>query len=88
MEGDRISYHEPVRRVYHRIKEDGMDNIWDRFEAQGMAGDPDRRCPFCSEVFAVTSAPTDHAAPMPPKTKKAFAYLATLSEIVKDKFDL
>jgi len=24
-----------------------MDNIWDRFEAQGMGGDPDKRCPFC-----------------------------------------
>jgi carbon-monoxide dehydrogenase catalytic subunit len=24
-----------------------MDNIWDRYEAQGMGGDPDRRCPFC-----------------------------------------
>ena len=47
MEGDRISYHESVRKVYQRIKEDGMDNIWDRFEAQGMGGDPDRRCPFC-----------------------------------------
>ena len=47
MKGDRISYHESVRTVYERIKEDGMDNIWDRFEAQGMGGDPDRRCPFC-----------------------------------------
>jgi carbon-monoxide dehydrogenase catalytic subunit len=24
-----------------------MNNMWDRFEAQGMGGDPDRRCPFC-----------------------------------------
>jgi carbon-monoxide dehydrogenase catalytic subunit len=24
-----------------------MDNIWDRYEAQGMGGDPDKRCPFC-----------------------------------------
>jgi len=47
MEDDRISYHESVRRVYQRIKEDGMDNIWDRFEAQGMGGKPDQRCPFC-----------------------------------------
>ena len=47
MEGDRISHHESVRRVYERIKEDGMDNIWDRFEAQGMGGNPDQRCPFC-----------------------------------------
>jgi carbon-monoxide dehydrogenase catalytic subunit len=43
---DRISYHESVRRMYRKIKKDGMDNIWDRYEAQGM-GDPDRRCPFC-----------------------------------------
>jgi len=47
MEDTRISYHESVRKVYNRIKKDGMDNIWDRFEAQGMGGDPDKRCPFC-----------------------------------------
>ncbi len=47
MEEDRISYHESVRSVYRRIREDGMTNIWDRFEAQGMGGDPDKRCPFC-----------------------------------------
>ena len=46
MEGDRISQHESVRRVYERIKKDGMDNIWDRYEAQGL-GAPDKRCPFC-----------------------------------------
>jgi carbon-monoxide dehydrogenase catalytic subunit len=33
--------------VYKRIKEDGMTNIWDRYEAQGMGGNPDRRCSFC-----------------------------------------
>jgi carbon-monoxide dehydrogenase catalytic subunit len=32
--------------MYEKIKKDGMDNIWDRYQAQGM-GDPDRRCPFC-----------------------------------------
>ncbi len=47
MEGDRISYHESVRMVYERLKEDGVDNIWDRYEAQGMGGNPDQRCPFC-----------------------------------------
>ncbi|UCB42661.1 MAG: anaerobic carbon-monoxide dehydrogenase catalytic subunit [Dehalococcoidales bacterium] len=47
MEGERISYHDSVRRVYDRIKEDGMNNIWDRYEAQGMGGNPDQRCPFC-----------------------------------------
>jgi carbon-monoxide dehydrogenase catalytic subunit len=47
MEGDRISYHESVRRVYERLKEDSVDNIWDRYEAQGMGGNPDQRCPFC-----------------------------------------
>ncbi|MFA5367946.1 MAG: anaerobic carbon-monoxide dehydrogenase catalytic subunit [Dehalococcoidia bacterium] len=47
MEGDRISQHESVLKAYERIKKDGMDNIWDRFEAQGLGGDPDRRCPFC-----------------------------------------
>ncbi len=47
MEGERISYHESVRKAYARIKKDGMTNIWDRFEAQGMGGNPDQRCPFC-----------------------------------------
>ena len=47
MEEGRISYHESVRRVYERIKKDGMNNIWDRYEAQGMGGDPDKRCSFC-----------------------------------------
>lgn len=47
MEGDRISYHDSVLKLYERIKEDGMTNIWDRYQAQGMGGDPDRRCPFC-----------------------------------------
>jgi carbon-monoxide dehydrogenase catalytic subunit len=46
MEGERISQHESVRKVYERIKKDGMDNIWDRYEAQGL-GAPDKRCPFC-----------------------------------------
>ncbi|WP_288069300.1 anaerobic carbon-monoxide dehydrogenase catalytic subunit, partial [Methanolobus sp.] len=47
MEDDRISYHESVRTVYKRIKEDGITNIWDRYEAQGMGSSPDRRCNFC-----------------------------------------
>lgn len=47
MEGGRISYHDSVLKVYDRIKKDEMNNIWDRYEAQGMGGDPDKRCPFC-----------------------------------------
>jgi len=47
MKNERISYHESVRRIHERIKADGMNNIWDRYEAQGMGGDPDKRCPFC-----------------------------------------
>lgn len=47
MERERISYHESVHRVYERLKADDMNNIWDRFEAQGMGGNPDQRCPFC-----------------------------------------
>jgi carbon-monoxide dehydrogenase catalytic subunit len=46
MQPERISYHESVRKLYDRIKADGMTNIWDRYEAQGL-GDPDKRCPFC-----------------------------------------
>jgi carbon-monoxide dehydrogenase catalytic subunit len=47
MEGNRISYHESVRKVYDRIKKDNLTNIWDRYEAQGLGGNPDQRCPFC-----------------------------------------
>ncbi|MFB0556250.1 MAG: anaerobic carbon-monoxide dehydrogenase catalytic subunit [Dehalococcoidia bacterium] len=47
MEGNRISYHESVRKVYERLKKDNMNNIWDRYEAQGLGGNPDQRCPFC-----------------------------------------
>lgn len=48
MESERISCHESVQRIYEeRIKPDGITSVWDRFEAQGMGGDPDRRCPFC-----------------------------------------
>lgn len=36
-----------MRKAYERIKKDGITNIWDRFEAQGMGGNPDNRCPFC-----------------------------------------
>ncbi len=47
MEGNRISYHESVRKVYDRIKRDKMNNIWERYEAQGLGSNPDQRCPFC-----------------------------------------
>ena len=47
MEDDRISYHESVHRMYEKIKKDGMTNVWDRYEAQGMGGDPDQRCTYC-----------------------------------------
>ncbi|MFX1238918.1 MAG: anaerobic carbon-monoxide dehydrogenase catalytic subunit, partial [Promethearchaeota archaeon] len=47
MEGKRISYHDSVLKLHERIKNDGLTNIWDRFEAQGFSGDPDKRCPFC-----------------------------------------
>jgi carbon-monoxide dehydrogenase catalytic subunit len=47
MEKERISHHESVNKLYEKIKQDGMTNIWDRYEAQGMGGNPDQRCPFC-----------------------------------------
>jgi len=47
MEGDRISYHESVKKLYEKIKKDGMTNIWDRFKAQGFGDNPDARCKFC-----------------------------------------
>jgi len=47
MEKERISHHESVLRMYERIKKDGMNNIWDRYEAQGLGGKPDQRCAFC-----------------------------------------
>jgi carbon-monoxide dehydrogenase catalytic subunit len=47
MQENRISYHTSVQQLYERIKQAGVTNIWDRYEAQGLGGDPDRRCPFC-----------------------------------------
>ena len=47
MEGERISYHRSVREAYGRIERDGMTNVWDRYSAQGLGGNPDKRCPFC-----------------------------------------
>jgi carbon-monoxide dehydrogenase catalytic subunit len=47
MENERISYHKSVQKVYEKLKKDGMNTIWDRFETQGFGGVPDRRCPFC-----------------------------------------
>ena len=47
MEEDKISYHESVRKVYDRLKKDNMTTVWDRYEAQGMGGNPDQRCAFC-----------------------------------------
>jgi carbon-monoxide dehydrogenase catalytic subunit len=47
MEKNRISQHESVNKLYEKVKQDGMNNIWDRYEAQGMGGNPDQRCPFC-----------------------------------------
>jgi carbon-monoxide dehydrogenase catalytic subunit len=47
MEGNRISQHQSVRQVYERLKKDNMNNIWDRYQAQGLGGKPDQRCPFC-----------------------------------------
>jgi carbon-monoxide dehydrogenase catalytic subunit len=47
MDDNRISQHESVRKIYERIKKDGMTNIWDRYAAQGFGADPDKRCPFC-----------------------------------------
>lgn len=47
MDQDRISHHESVRKAYERIKRDGMTNIWDRYETQGLGQNPDQRCPFC-----------------------------------------
>ncbi len=47
MENERISYHESVLKIYERLKKDGMSNVWDRYEAQGIGKDPDKRCPYC-----------------------------------------
>ena len=47
MDKERISYHESVQKMYEKIKQDNMTNVWDRYEAQGLGGDPDKRCMFC-----------------------------------------
>ncbi|MGD8629082.1 MAG: carbon monoxide dehydrogenase, partial [bacterium] len=47
MEKARLSHHESVHKMYDRIKKDGMTNVWDRYEAQGLGNNPDQRCAFC-----------------------------------------
>ena len=47
MERNRISQHDAIQRMYDRISQDKMTNVWDRYEAQGLGGDPDKRCPHC-----------------------------------------
>jgi carbon-monoxide dehydrogenase catalytic subunit len=47
MDKTRISHHDSVLKAYQRIKQDGITNVWDRYEAQGMGGNPDQRCSFC-----------------------------------------
>lgn len=47
MEKERLSYHSSVQTMVERIRRDGMTNIWDRYAAQGLGNDPDKRCPFC-----------------------------------------
>jgi len=47
MDKERISYHKSVQEMYDRIKKDNMTNVWDRYEAQGLGGNPDKRCTFC-----------------------------------------
>lgn len=47
MEAGRLSYHGSIHTLYNKIKQDGITNIWDRYEAQGLGGNPDQRCPFC-----------------------------------------
>ncbi|MDD3621104.1 MAG: anaerobic carbon-monoxide dehydrogenase catalytic subunit [Methanofollis sp.] len=48
MEPERISYHASVKTAYERLKKDGISNVWDRYEAQGLGGEPDQRCAFCT----------------------------------------
>lgn len=47
MEKERLSYHVSVQTMVDRIRRDGMTNLWDRYAAQGLGNDPDKRCPFC-----------------------------------------
>ncbi len=49
MEKNRLSYHESVQKMVERLKRDGMNNLWDRYESQGLGKDPDKRCPFCMQ---------------------------------------
>ena len=79
MEGKRISYHDSVLKVYERIKNDNMTNIWDRFEAQGFGKDPDKRCPFCMGVSDVIYALMDPAVQIQKKTKEGCAVLQQMA---------
>jgi carbon-monoxide dehydrogenase catalytic subunit len=39
----QVSAHESIREMYGKAHEDGITNVFDRYQAQG-----DKRCPFCS----------------------------------------
>jgi carbon-monoxide dehydrogenase catalytic subunit len=41
-EGTRISVHPSIQTMYDRIREDGISNVWDRFDPQERI-----RCNFC-----------------------------------------
>ncbi|NHJ84818.1 MAG: anaerobic carbon-monoxide dehydrogenase catalytic subunit [Asgard group archaeon] len=36
-----------IDSLHEIIRQRGLTNIWDRYKAQGLGGDPDRRCQFC-----------------------------------------
>jgi hydroxylamine reductase (hybrid-cluster protein) len=73
MDKERISYHKSVQEMYDRIKTDGMTNVWDRYEAQGLGRNPDTRCMFCMGEYVVTCVLTVPAARMPQKIKEEYA---------------
>ncbi len=75
MEKERISYHESVQKMYEKIKQDNMTNVWDRYEAQGLG--ETRISGVCSvwAESAVIFVPTVPAGQMPQKTKEGSAGL-------------
>jgi hypothetical protein len=58
-------YHDSVRTVYRRIKEDGMTNVWEVTRTGGV--------PFARKASVATCAPLSPAVPMLQRTREGSA---------------
>lgn len=70
MEGTRISYHESVRRVYDRIKNDGMTTFGPASRPRAWAPILTRGAPSAREGSVATCVPMGRVVQMHQRVKK------------------